>query len=170
LEAPQTEPLSPEQEVLWSPEGCGLSDTRLAELLDRLANKIGAKAIRRYLPRESYWPERSIRPAVSLAETPAASWRTGRVRPSILLKRPEPIAVTALLPDNPPMLFIYKGETHYIKKADDAERIEPEWWRTVRPHRDYYVVEDEQGRRYWLFRSGHYDQQESQWYIHGFFA
>lgn len=68
------------------------------------------------------------------------------------------------------MLFVYKGEKHVIKKAGDAERIEPEWWQRNRPHRDYYMVEDEQGRRYWLFRSGHYHAEGSDWYIHGFFA
>lgn len=170
LEAPNVEDVSPGQEVLWSSGGCGLDNADLAELLDRLAGRIGAKNINRYLPHESYWPERSFRPARSLTEKPVISWRSGRPRPSLLLKKPERIEVTALLPDNPPMLFIYKGEKHVIKKADDAERIEPEWWRRKRPHRDYYVVEDDQGRRYWLFRSGHYWDEDSQWYIHGFFA
>jgi protein ImuB len=170
LEAFKVEDVEPEQELLWLSEGCGLDDTSLAELLDRLANKVGADNIRRYLPQESYWPERSVKLARSLSEKPATSWRTGRPRPSLLLPRPEKIEVTALLPDNPPMLFIYKGEKHIIKKADDAERIEREWWRGKGPHRDYYMVEDEQGRRYWLFRSGHYDSGRPQWYIHGFFA
>jgi protein ImuB len=32
-------------------------------------------------------------------------------------------------------------------------------------------VEDEEGARYWLFRSGHYDGEgEPEWFIHGFFA
>jgi protein ImuB len=170
LEAPKVEEVSPDQEILWSPEGCGLADTSLAELLDRLANKVGAGNIRRYLPQERYWPEQSIKKAGSLAERATTTWRTGRPRPSLLLPRPEKIEVTALLPDNPPMLFIYKGERHTIKKADDAERIEREWWLDAGPHRDYYVVEDQEGRRYWLFRSGHYSDEGSQWYIHGFFA
>jgi protein ImuB len=170
LEVAKVEEISPEQDALWSLESGGLSDNNLMELLDRLANKIGPNNIRRYLPQESYWPERSVKPARSLAEKVSTTWRTGRPRPSLLLKKPERVEVTALLPDNPPMLFIYKGEKHIIKKADDAERIEPEWWRHKCPHRDYYVVEDELGRRYWLFRSGHYTDEESQWYLHGFFA
>jgi protein ImuB len=170
LEAAKVEEISPEQEALWSPAGGGLNDNNLIELLDRLANKIGANSICRYLPQESYWPERSIKPARSLIEKTSTTWRRGRPRPSLLLRRPERIEVASLLPDNPPMLFIYKGKKHIIKKTDDAERIEPEWWRHKRPHRDYYVVEDEQGRRYWLFRSGHYTDEGSQWYLHGFFA
>lgn len=170
LEAPKVEDLSPEQEILWSAEGCGLENTGLIELLDKLANKIGSKNIRRYLPHESYWPERSIRPALSLNEKPSTQWRTDRPRPTVLLKKPERIEVFALLPDDPPRFFLYKNERHNIKKADDAERIESEWWRRKKKHRDYYVVEDEQGRRYWVFRSGHHTAEGAQWYIHGFFA
>ncbi|MDB4902952.1 MAG: protein ImuB [Mucilaginibacter sp.] len=171
LEAPKVEEVEPEQEVLWSPEGCGLEDLSLAELLDRLANKIGAGNIHRYLPQEHYWPERSIKPALSLKEKPATKWRTGRPRPSLLLSRPERIEVTALIPDYPPMLFIYKDKVHHVKKADGPERIEREWWLEQGEHRDYYQVEDENGQRYWLFRSGHYGGDHSkQWFIHGFFA
>lgn len=170
LEAPKVDDVEPEQEALWSPEGCGMDDAHLAELLDRLANKIGADKIHRYLPQERYWPEASVKPARSLKEKPTTAWRTDRPRPSLLLPRPERIEVTALLPDNPPMLFIYKGVRHMIKKADDAERIEREWWLDEGPHRDYYVVEDQEGRRYWVFRSGHYSDEGSQWYLHGFFA
>ena len=170
LEAAKVEEVNPEQELLWSPEGCGLEDTALAELLDRLANKIGADKIHRYLPQERYWPEQSFKLAASLNEKPAALWRKDRPRPSLLLPRPEKIEVTSLLPDNPPMLFIYKGTRHVIRKADDAERIEREWWEDQGLHRDYYVVEDEEGRRYWVFRSGHYSDADSTWYLHGFFA
>ncbi|RFZ84283.1 DNA polymerase Y family protein [Mucilaginibacter terrenus] len=170
LTAPKVEDISIEQEAIWAPDGCGLNNSRLAELLDKLANKIGANNIHRYLPQESYWPERTTKKTLNLTENAVNGWSISRPRPSLLLKKPEPIAVTFKLPDNPPMLFVYKGEKHIVKKADDAERIEPEWWRTTRPHRDYYIVEDEQGRRYWLFRSGHFDAEGSRWYIHGFFA
>jgi len=69
------------------------------------------------------------------------------------------------------MSFRYKGKLHYIKKADGPERIEREWWLDAGEHRDYYQVEDENGQRYWLFRSGHYaGDSPAQWFIHGFFA
>jgi protein ImuB len=170
LEASKIEDIEPDQEQLWAPEGCSLDDNTLAGLLDRLMNKLGANAIHRYLPQERYWPEFSVRLARSLAEKPTTDWQTGKFRPSLLLPQPERIEVMAIVPDNPPMQFVYRGERHLIKKADDAERIEREWWLEQGLHRDYYVVEDNQGRRYWLFRSGHYDQEQTQWYIHGFFA
>lgn len=170
LDAPRVDDISPEQETLWAAEGTGLDDEEVIALLDRLGNKIGPQNIHRYLPQESYWPERSVKPAQSLDEKPATAWRTDRRRPALLLKKPEHISVMNKLPDDPPIMFIYRGKRHNIIKSDDAERIEPEWWRRKRPHRDYYVVEDEHGRRYWVFRSGHYTTEGSQWYLHGFFA
>ncbi|RZK83170.1 MAG: DNA polymerase Y family protein [Pedobacter sp.] len=170
LEAPKVEDVDTEQEFLWMPEECGLEDKGLAELLDTVANKIGADKIHRYLPQERHWPEQSIKLASSLKDKPATLWRKDRLRPSLLLPRPERIEVTSILPDNPPMVFVYKGVRHEVKKADDAERIERAWWEDKGQHRDYYVVEDEQGRRYWVFRSGHYDDERVAWYLHGFFA
>ncbi|HEY0896139.1 MAG TPA: DNA polymerase Y family protein, partial [Sphingobacteriaceae bacterium] len=144
---------------------------QLAELLDRLENKVGKEKIHRYLPAEHYWPERSIREAGSLQEAAATMWRNEKPRPVHLLKKPEPIEVTAPIPDYPPMVFLYKGKRHQVLKADGPERIEREWWLETGEHRDYYNVEDEHGQRYWLFRLGHYAGGEmSQWYLHGFFA
>ena len=98
-------------------------------------------------------------------------WKADRPRPVQLLARPEPIQVTAPIPDYPPMLFRHKGKLHTIKKADGPERIEQEWWLQEGEHRDYYAVEDEEGQRYWLFRSGHYTgDQRQQWFLHGYFA
>jgi protein ImuB len=168
LEASKVDSIDHIQERLWAGKP-GLHDTSLAELLDRLAGKVGADAIKRYLPAEFYWPERSIKPAVSLDEKPVTQWRTDRPRPLRILKRAEPIEVMALLPDYPPKVFTYKGKRHKVEKADGPERIEREWWRDKGEHRDYYAVEDSEGLRYWIFRSGHYDTSP-QWYIHGFFA
>jgi len=170
LEAPKVEEVSPMQEVLWAGKP-GLDDLGVAELLDRVAGKVGVNTIHRYLPDEHHWPERSIKPAPSLLEKPATVWRNDKPRPVQLLAKPEQIEVTAPIPDYPPMLFTYKGQVHYIKKSDGPERIEREWWLEDGDHRDYYNVEDQHGQRYWLFRSGHYDEGKgNQWFIHGFFA
>lgn len=170
LHATKVEEAPSRQNVFWNKVG-GLEDANMAELLDRLTGKMGAGIIHRYLPAEHYWPERSMRPATDLHEKNTAAWRTDKPRPIRLLAQPEPIEVTAPIPDYPPMLFRYKGQLHTIKKADGPERIEREWWLEGGEHRDYYCVEDEEGRRYWLFRSGHYDvDRPRNWFIHGFFA
>ncbi|WP_184546176.1 Y-family DNA polymerase [Mucilaginibacter sp. FT3.2] len=170
LEAPKVEEIEPLQEALWAGKP-SLDNLGVAELLDRLAGKVGADTIHRYLPDEHHWPERSIKPSSSLHEQPAIAWGVSKPRPTQLLARPELIEVSAPVPDYPPMLFRYKGRVHHIKKSDGPERIEREWWLESGQHRDYYNVEDEDGQRYWLFRLGHYaGGQSDQWFIHGFFA
>ncbi len=170
LEAPKVEAVITVQEALWKIKGVQDS-MQLAELLDRITGKIGTGCIHRYLPDAHYWPERSYKEAASLTEQPVTQWQAYRPRPIHILSHPEPIQVTAPIPDYPPMLFRYKGAVHNIKKADGPERIEQEWWLQEGQHRDYYCVEDEAGRRYWLFRLGHYGAEEpAQWFLHGFFA
>ena len=59
-------------------------------------------------------------------------------------------------PDGLPRRFRWRGEVHEIVRAEGPERIAPEWWRersSVRL-RDYYRIEDGEGRRYWIYRDG----------------
>jgi protein ImuB len=158
------------QEKIWNTTG-DLTDNNIALLLDRLANKIGEHKIHRYLPDEHYWPERSVKKALSLDEKPTTHWNNTKTRPLKILSPPEPITVTAPVPDYPPMLFRYKNKIHKIIRADGPERIEQEWWLQQGQHRDYYYVEDEEGHRYWLFRLGHYDAAKPVgWFLHGYCA
>jgi protein ImuB len=168
IEAPKVEDISPRQEKLWG-NTSRLDNVHISELLDRLAGKLGEDIIHRYLPDEHYWPERSVKLSSSLNEESTTEWRIETPRPLQLLSRPEPVEVTAPIPDYPPMLFRYKQKLHKITKADGPERIEQEWWLQQGQHRDYYYVEDEEGHRYWLFRLGHYTDKTYQWFIHGFF-
>lgn len=170
LEAPKVDEVTPGQEALWNGKR-GLNDQSVVELLDRVAGKVGAGVIHRYIPATHYWPERSIKGSLAISQKAETDWRTDKPRPTELLKQPEAIEVMALIPDHPPRFFIYKGKKHAVVKADGPERIEREWWLDEGEHRDYYQVEDEQGQRYWLFRSGHYGtEQKYKWFIHGFFA
>ncbi len=170
LEAANVEDVEIAQESLWGIT-TGLEDPNVAELLDRIAGKAGKDTIKRYLPQEHYWPERSVKSTETITDKPVTTWQVYKPRPTHLLAYPERIEVTAPIPDYPPMLFRYKDKIHHIKKSDGPERIEREWWIDKGEHRDYYVVEDEAGCRYWLFRSGHYDAGNSQqWFLHGFFA
>jgi len=83
---------------------------------------------------------------------------------------PQPIEVTAPIPDYPPMNFQFNRKLHKVVKADACERIEAEWWIEGGLHRDYYIVENEEGKRYWLYRLGHYTEEEKpEWFMHGIF-
>ena len=168
LEAAKVEEISAAQVALWKNDGP--DNVALSELLDRIAGKMGLQNIKRYVPEEHYWPERSFKESDTLNDLVDYKWKTGRPRPLHLLQSPQRIEVTAPIPDYPPMLFRYKGILHKIIKADGPERIEQEWWLQEGQHRDYYYVEDESGKRFWLFRSGHYDASKNyQWFLHGFF-
>jgi len=170
LDAPKVDDVEVPQEEMWTSKP-GLDDQSVIKLLDRVAGKVGFQVIHRYLPAKRYWPERAILKAVSVTEKPNAPWRVDKPRPTELLKTPVAIEVMAIIPDHPPKFFIYKGVRHIVTKADGPERIEREWWLDEGEHRDYYQVEDEQGGRYWLFRSGHYGgENKYKWFIHGFFA
>ena len=167
LEAPLVEDSPQPQEVLWKIKG---NRTQVAEFLDTIAGKVGMDAIRRYLPQQQHWPERSIKVTRSLDEVPETEWRADKLRPLHLLSRPEPISVMVVLPDHPPFSFTYKGRAYRLVRSEGPERIEQEWWVQNGEPRDYYRVEDEKGARYWLFRSGIYGIGQPEWFLHGFFA
>ena len=170
LEGTKVEDCKATQEEFWK-SNKGLNDQQVSELIDRLSGRLGTAVIHRYIPDEHHWPERSFKKANSLNEQPITGWKIDKVRPLQLLSPPDRIEVTAPVPDYPPMLFRHKGKIHTIKKADGPERIEQEWWIQEGEHRDYYAVEDEEGYRYWLFRSGHYDEEgKAKWFLHGVFA
>ena len=84
----------------------------------------------------------------------------------------------ALVPDGPPRRFCWRGVTYEVAGAEGPERIASEWWRersrdrASEPTRDYYLVEDAGGRRFWLFREGLYERETTaaRWFVHGLFA
>jgi protein ImuB len=169
LEATKVEKVISIQQTLWTTNG-SLESREIAELLDNIENKFGENIINRYFPNEHHSPERSIKKIVSLKEKPVIEWQTDKLRPANVLPVPIPIKVTAPIPDYPPMNFQFNNKLHKVIKADACERIEPEWWIEGGLHRDYYIVENEEGKRYWLYRLGHYNEDEKpQWFLHGVF-
>ena len=94
-------------------------------------------------------------------------------RPLQLFDPPQPIDALAEIPDGPPMRFRWRRVLHDVARAEGPERIAPEWWRrdVGALTRDYFRIEDEGGRRFWLFREGLYDREAGQprWFLHGLF-
>jgi protein ImuB len=80
----------------------------------------------------------------------------------------------ATVPDGPPHHFTWRRANHAVVRVEGPERIAMEWWRTqaAMPTRDYFRIEDEQGRRFWLYRDGLYDRENfaPRWFMHGVFA
>jgi protein ImuB len=151
----------------------GTQEKNLTLLIDRLGSRLGIENVRRLHPRQSHIPERAVvlRPA---AHHPAAG-RTDEVepftRPLLMLPAPEPVEVTALLPEGPPSQFRWRRVRYSVAHAEGPERLRPEWWQEDTSRlRDYYVVEDEEGHRFWLYREGRYgDREAPRWFVHGVF-
>lgn len=163
---------------------------------DRVRARLGEHAVAAPQMVESHWPERAA-PLAPLGSVPRPynAWRyssphrSGRemvrspderalidllpARPIRLLTA-EQIEVTAAeIPEGPPGRFRWRSVSYRIVGAEGPERIAPEWWRTTElaETRDYFRVEDEAGRRYWLYREGRYGaERPPRWYMQGMFA
>ncbi len=142
-------------------------------LVDRLANRLGEAEVWRPAARETWIPERAVTRSAPLAASDK-TWPADRPRP-VRLFRPEPIDAIAEVPDNPPVSFRWRGRTHRVRRAEGPERLAQEWWRAEETGpdkvRDYYRVEDAEGRRFWIFRAGLYVADAApRWWLHGLFA
>ena len=192
------EPLSERQDTLGLDEEAAAPEA-LGRLIDRLQQRLGAGAVCRLTPHESHTPERAVWPPPPLwgragggggitthqefppPLTPPHKGEGKRApglgctapRPLLMLPRPEAAEVVALIPEGPPRQFRWRGVLYQVAEAQGPERIAPEWWRrTGEATRDYYVVEDAVGHRFWLYRAGLYGRDEAtpRWFVHGVFG
>jgi protein ImuB len=178
----RAEPMPPRQRELSSiaeETDAGDRTEEHAALIDTLRQRLGRQSVRRFQPVESHLPERAeVLPPVTseewqfpLLETEQS---TKNARPLLLLPHAEPAEVIALAPDGPPRRFSWRGVIYEVACAEGPERISAEWWRhrTPKPTRDYYCVEDADGRRFWLFREGLYERETAvaRWFVHGLFG
>ncbi|MCX8999697.1 DNA polymerase Y family protein [Rhizobiaceae bacterium BDR2-2] len=148
----------------------------VSDLVDVLANRVGECRIYRYAPVASDVPERSAVRVPALSPQTGSGWSGAWPRPPRLLPRPEPIETMALLPDHPPVFFVWRGVRRRVRHADGPERIFGEWWKRDGERnavRDYFRVEDETGERYWIFRAGDGEDTATgshDWFLHGVFG
>jgi protein ImuB len=173
LTADWTEGLGAAQDSLVEePSG----EQELARLVDRLTVKLGARAVRRPHRVESHLPEKAIEWMSALNPTFGSSFEVReKQRPQRLLDRPEAIDVIYATPEGMPRRFMWRRAVHDIARVEGPERIAPEWW--CQPGsarlRDYYKVEDGEGRRYWIYREGLIGDGRGGapgWFIHGLFG
>ena len=193
LQADWAEELASAQDSLvGDPPG----EREVARLIDRLSVKLGPDKVRRPQPFESHLPERASGwvsaiptplgerkrraapkgwgPSSSPPPTPSPEGK-GKTRPQRLLDLPEAIAVVYATPEGVPRRFVWRRAVHDIARVEGPERIAPEWWRqpSTARLRDYYRVEDQAGRRYWIYREGVIGDGRGglpEWYMHGLFG
>lgn len=150
LVAPLAEPL------LWRQDDAG-GQSDLSTLVDRLSNRLGADRVYRAAPVESDVPERTVRRVPALGRPGGTSWPASGPAPTRLFHPPRPVDAIAELPDHAPAAFTWRRHRHRVRRADGPERIYGEWWRRdaeASAVRDYFRVEDNEGRRFLLFRQG----------------
>jgi protein ImuB len=92
-------------------------------------------------------------------------------RPVTLFPHAQSIEVMASVPDGPPLRFRWRRMLRSIVRAEGPERIAPDWLKFPgAPARDYYRIEDDKARRYWVYREGLYGESgPPRWFIHGLF-
>ncbi|CDX26066.1 Protein imuB [Mesorhizobium sp. ORS 3324] len=161
-------------------------DADIALFADRIRARLSDAAVLKPVVVESHLPERAVA-VVPFAEAPQRRMpATDRAtppmtiyppeRPVRLFRSPEPIEVPATeIPEGPPMNFRWRRALYRVARAEGPERIAAEWWRPGEegaPTRDYYRIEDSEGRRYWLYRQGLYSASQAapRWFMHGVFA
>ncbi|MBE1159242.1 Y-family DNA polymerase [Dyella acidiphila] len=131
------------------PAGRDLFDERPAnalsfeQLRERLRARLGDAAVYRLGTTIDPRPEHSQRIA-----TQNDSFIEPRPRPTWLLQRPLP----------------WRGPMHVLA---GPERMETGWWDGDTVRRDYYVVENAQGQRAWVFCAA---GEQCGWMLHGWFA
>lgn len=178
LSAVTTEPLDPQATSFDSREN---EKKEIDFLIDRLSARFGATRVLRFQPQDTHIPEAAsvALPAQSCAPsklpwTPIRAPTEAPRRPLRLFAKPESIEVMAEVPHGAPLRFRWRRVLHAVVLAEGPERIAMEWWRTQSsmPTRDYFRIEDDQGRRFWLYRDGLYDRETSapRWFMHGVFA
>jgi protein ImuB len=156
--------------------------SEIATLLARLGTRLGRERITRFGVRDTHIPEAAsydisalITAQPSKSEPGISSQsREPPQRPLLMFDPPMPITVLAEVPDGPPYRFRWRRNLHQVVRHEGPERIALPWWRGDgydRLTRDYYRVEDDEGRRFWLFRHGLYTEKTNpDWYVHGLFA
>lgn len=153
---------------------------KLAEdLIDRLVARLGADRVLRGRSADTHLPEEAesrepVHLSPSARERPDAEIMPDLPRPLRLFDTPEPVEAVAEVPEGPPIRFRWRKVLHKVVRVEGPERIADHWWgrESVRHTRDYFRIEDETGRRYWLFREGLYGRETNapRWFMHGLFA
>ncbi|MDB5302928.1 MAG: polymerase [Phycisphaerales bacterium] len=167
-----SEPLTPEQLCIFGEESRA-AEMEFGHLMERLRIRLGAGAVLTADLAASHLPERAFRlsDATETVLTPHKNRAEGRKlksRPLHLLPKPAEIHCTvapSVLGAGEPLIFTYNGTAYRIVQASGPERISGVWWEGRNKTRDYFDVEEEAGRRFWIFRVA----ETRRWFLHGVF-
>jgi protein ImuB len=159
LRVARAQPREAESRSLF--DGAGQRHEALAELMDRLAARLGPRAVQGLACHADHRPELASRPSLDppLLDPPLLKTSpTGSPpRPLWLVEPPEALLEKHGRPQRAGDLSLLAG----------PERIESGWWDGGDARRDYFVAVDGQGRWLWIFRD---PRPPGGWFLHGWFA
>jgi protein ImuB len=150
-------------------ESAACDEREISFLIDRLAARFGSHRILAFQPHDTHIPEEAwVAVSAQHAQAPKSAWTKIRKakdaprRPLRFFTRAEPVGFTTA------QHFVWRKAQRVVSQCEGPERIAMEWWRHEKPQPvcDYFRVEDNEGRRYWLYRNG----ATSQWFLRGAFA
>jgi protein ImuB len=189
VRVPVFELLSHEQVALLEHEERA-AEAEFDQLIERLCLRLDDESVVRPYLVESHIPEKAYACIAATSEnpdekhghrstaahaTPGGSQsepypviQSSRVRPMWLYETP--LEIRAMVSpshdrDGRPISFTLGRHVHRLVHAIGPERIGGQWWEGHHKTRDYFIVENEEGRRFWIFRV----MQTSRWYLHGEF-
>jgi protein ImuB len=173
LEVTRADPVSDTQSLLID-DDLAASSAELARLVERLCVRMGRESVVRARPVPSYVPERSWQAMAALDDAdplplPPAPIRPGLATPLCLLPVPREAKVIVSPShdlDGRPVWIDVDRDARAIVHACGPNRVAGEWWAGHLRTRDYFDVEDEQGRRMWIFRV----LENGRWFVHGSFG
>ncbi|MCA9109713.1 MAG: DNA polymerase Y family protein, partial [Planctomycetaceae bacterium] len=147
------------------------TDRHFEQLIERLSSRLGRDAVLTPGLIAEAQPERSYS-FVPYVESGGVTGSESKVsqkslpaRPLWIMPSPQPVDVLSTVSAGPPYWIRWQGSEYVIAHSWGPERITTGWWNGEHVRRDYYVVEAECGRRFWLFR----DLSDGCWFLHAEF-
>jgi protein ImuB len=124
-------------------------------LIDNLSARLGLEALSKLVMNNEYLPEKvsTLEPIHQNLDSKYIISKS--YKPIWLLAEPSPAKW-------------YKKQLYWgnpLKILSGPERLCGNWWQSEQK-RDYYLVSDSEGSRYWIFR----ELLSNQWFVHGVFA
>ena len=174
LQATATAPLGQRQPQLWETDSTVADGQQLANLIDRLSNRLGPHVVCAARLRAGALPETAYAliplagPEASLARLNAGPPRTPPApdhRPLQLIHPPLPLQMLSQSPQGAPLRFVASDASQQVLHCWGPERIETAWWQGPSVRRDYYRVHCVAGARFWLFCN----LVDQGWFLHGEF-
>lgn len=136
----------------------------LGVLIDSISSVIGAGSVLRAQVVPSHIPDRAFVFTPADPELAPSSIDCARSdRPTLLCDHLMPIEVVGSTPRGAPLSVRWKGDLIPLRNVSTPERIDGEWWKGDRSPSEYYRVQLEDGRWWWLMR----DAAADRWFVKG---